>query len=160
MTKRKVNKEFQIRDIWHSQLRLSKKRGYFPPQYTKQQLIDWCLAQPLYHTLHANWVSSGFQRNLAPSIDRKDDYQPYSLTNIQLMTAEQNLQKSFRDTVNGVLNKRSYAVIQRNLDGSFVAQHASMNIAGRSVGAINGSMVSAVCNGLRATAHGYLWEKI
>lgn len=158
MSKRKLNKEFQIRDIWHNQLFLCKKRNYLPPQYTKQQLIDWCLNQQLYHTLHSAWVASGFQRNLTPSIDRIDDYQTYSLNNIQLMTAGDNLKKSFQDTFNGVLNKRSKAVNQLTMLGTLVATYPSCNIAGRSVGAINGSMISAVCRGVRNHAHGYLWQ--
>lgn len=158
MSRRKLNKEFQIRDIYHNQLRTSKKRRHPAPAYSVDDLKQWCLAQPLYHSLHAAWVASGFQRSLAPSVDRKDDYQPYSLNNIQLMEAGENLQKSFEDTFNGVLTKRSKGVIQRNLDGSFVAQYQSMNLAGRAVGAVNGAMISAVCKGKRQSAHGFLWE--
>ena len=159
MTKRKLNKEFQIRDIYHNQLKTSQRRGHLPPSYTVNDLKQWCLAQPLYHQLHSTWVSSGFLRSLTPSIDRLDDYKPYALNNIQLMTAGENLQKSFRDTSSGILNKRSTAVVQKTLDGVFVAEYPSMNLAGRSVGAVNGSMISAVCNGIRCSAHGYRWER-
>ena len=158
MTKRKLNKEFHIRDIYHNQLKTSSKRGYPPPAYYVDDLKQWCLSQSLYHALHAAWVASGFVRMLAPSVDRLDDYLPYSLTNIQLMTAGDNLQKSFIDTFNGVLTKRSTGVIQKSLDGTELAKFPSMNLAGRAVGAANGSRISAVCKGKRASAHGYLWS--
>ena len=156
--RRKLIKEFHIMGIYHSQLRLCKERGYVPPAYTAQELQAWCLAQTKYHDLHAQWVASGFKRLFSPSIDRLDDYKSYSLDNIQLMTSGDNLKKSFNDTFNGVLNKRSKAVIQKTLSGDFVAEFPSCNIAGRSLGKINGSSIVAVCQGKRTKAHGYLWE--
>ena len=158
MSRRKLNKEFQIRDIYHNQLRTSAKRGHPPPSYTVDELKQWCLAQPIYHALHATWVAASFSRSLTPSIDRLNDYAPYSLGNIQLMTAGENLKKSFKDTFDGVLTKRSMRVIQKSLDGTILAEFPSMNLAGRAVGAANGSRISAVCKGKRASAHGYLWE--
>ncbi len=145
-------------DIYHNQLRLCKERGYPPPTYTVKELQTWCLAQTKYHELHAQWVDSGFQRMLSPSIDRLNDYKSYSLDNIQLMASGDNLKKSFNDTVNGILNKRSKAVIQKTLSGDFVAEFPSTNLAGRSLGKINGSSITAVCLGKRKKAHGFIWE--
>ena len=158
MAKRKLNKEFQIRDIYHNQLRLCKNRGYPPPTYSVQQLKDWCLSQQKYHDLHNDWVRSNFDRMLSPSIDRINDYKTYSLNNIQLMTSGDNIRKGHHDAFNGINTKRSVAVIQKTLDGVFIQEFVGTNIAGRSLGKINGSMITAVCNGKRKTAYGFLWE--
>lgn len=160
MNVRKLNKAFQIRDIYHNQLRLCRERGYPPPAYNLEELQQWCLSQPIYHALHAAWVAADFKRSLSPSIDRLDDYQTYSLTNIQLMTSGENLAKSFKDTREGVLNKRSKRVAQKTLDGQLVAVHPSMNLAARSLGKTNGGMICAVIKGKRTQAHGYLWELV
>lgn len=158
MSKRKLIKERHIQDIYLNQLGSSSRRNIGAVQYTKQELTDWCLAQPLYHSLHADWVASGFLRELAPSVDRKDDYLPYSLSNIQLMTAKQNLDKGFADRAAGVNNKLSTSVDQFTLDGVYVATYPSCNLAGRAMGKINGSSIAAVCTGKRNKAHGYVWK--
>ncbi len=160
MTKRKLNKEFQIRDIYHNQLQSSKRRGMSLPSYTVDELKEWCLAQPKYHDLHDAWVKSGFQRSLSPSVDRTDDYQPYSLNNITLMTSDENLKKAFKDCFEGRNTKRSKGVIQEDLNGNFIDQYPSCNLAGRAVGAINGSRVSAVCRNIRNKAHGFKWRYV
>ena len=45
---------------------------------------------------------------LAPSIDRKDDYKPYTFDNIQLTTWQQNKAKGHEDCKNGINNKHDY----------------------------------------------------
>lgn len=158
MSKRKLVKERHIQDIYLNQVRSSERRKLGTIQYTKEELTNWCLAQPLYHILHADWVANNFLRELAPSVDRKDDYKPYSLCNIQLMTAKQNLDKGFADRAAGINTKMSTAVEQYTLDGSYVATFPSCNLAGRALGKINGSSISAVCSGKRGKAHGYIWK--
>ena len=158
MSKRKLKKEFHIRDIHFNQRATSKKRGHPPPSYTIAELTEWCLARPLYHTLHATWVQSGFVRLLAPSIDRIDDYKPYSIDNIQLMTAGENLKKAFKDCTRGANTKRSKGVIQETLDGVYVATYPSLNFAGRAMGAVNGSDICAVCLNKANSAFGFKWR--
>lgn len=158
MAKRKLNKLFHIRDIHFNQCGSAKRRNIAPPNYTIEELQQWCLAQPQYHKLHEDWVNSGFQRNMAPSIDRKDDYKGYTLDNIQLMTAKENLDKAFTDCASGKNTKRSLGVDQFTLTGEFIKRFPSMNLAGRALNAVNGSMISAVCNGKRNSAHGFSWK--
>lgn len=158
MTKRKLNKELHIRDIWFNQKGSAKRRNLGGVQYTREQLTEWCLAQPLYHQLHDAWVQSNFLRELAPSIDRKDDYKPYSLDNIQIMTAKENLSKAFKDRFDGVNTKMSTSVHRMDEAGVILETYPSCNAAGRAMGATNGAMVSAVCSGKREHAHGFRWS--
>ena len=158
MSKRKLNKKFHIRDIHFNQRNSSKRRGHPPPDYTIEELVDWCFKQPKYHALHDAWVLSGFIRLLAPSIDRIDDYKPYTLSNIQLMTASENLKKAFKDCAKGINTKRSKGVIQETLDGVYIATYPSLNFAGRAMGAVNGSDISGVCSNKANSAFGYKWR--
>lgn len=158
MSKRKLIKERHIQDIFLNQKRTAVKRGLGLPSYTKEELTQWCLAQPRYHALHAAWVTSGFIRTLAPSVDRKDDYKGYSLDNIQLMTAKQNLDKAFKDCYDGVNTKRSRAVDQLDSVGNIIKSFPSCNMAGRAMGAINGSTIVQACLGKIRTAYGYTWQ--
>ena len=79
--------------VFHNQVKSSKRRGHNPPDYTRFDLYSWTLAQPNWETLYNNWMQSGWQTNLVPSIDRLDDTLPYSFNNIQLMTWKENNDK-------------------------------------------------------------------
>lgn len=72
--------------IYTNQVGSSKDRNHPAPAYTKAELTKWLLAQPLYHTLHSQWVSFCYYKWLTPSVDRIDSTKPYTLDNIQLMT--------------------------------------------------------------------------
>ena len=146
-----------ITRIYNSQLFNSKNRNHPLPSYTKDQLRNWILSQLKFHVLYDNWVKSGYEKDLKPSIDRKDDYKGYSLDNIQLMTFRENMEKGFKDCKNGLNNKRSRAVRQFNKDGLFIKEYHSINFAGRKTG-ISASNIGACCNKKLKSAGKYLWE--
>ena len=52
----------------------------------------------------------------------------------------------------------SQVVKQLTLDGVMIATHTSVNEAGRSLGKINGSHISACILGKRKSAYGFTWE--
>lgn len=158
MSKRKLNKERHIQDIYFNQKQSSIKRGIKPPSYTKQELQEWCLNKPIYHKLHADWVASGFIRALAPSIDRIDDYDGYTLNNLQIMTAKENLDKGFKDRFNGINTKISKGVYQLDSEGKILNAYPSCNAAGRAMGAVNGSDISRACLSETRTAYGFNWK--
>ena len=98
--------------IYGHQVSHSKARGHNAPNYTKKELINWCLSQIKFHSLYYLWVESNYNKWDSPSCDRKDDYKPYSLNNLQLLTWLENKRKSELDRKNGVLNKTNKAIKQ------------------------------------------------
>ncbi|RKZ95598.1 MAG: hypothetical protein DRQ46_08240 [Gammaproteobacteria bacterium] len=145
----------QIQGMFGTQVRRSIKKQYPLPAYTEQELIDWCMGQSLYFKLHKGWEQSGYDRWLAPSCDRIDDYKPYTLDNIQLMTWKENFDNGNRNRKNGKNNKMSVAVLQINR--RTVTKYNSSWEAQRHTGISQGNII-AVCKGKRKTAGGYQWK--
>ncbi len=135
----------------------SIRRGDNPPEFTLSELREWALKQIIFHDLHDKWVESGFHRDEAPSFDRTDDYQGYSLSRLKLMPWHENKKKGMSDIKNGINNKQNKSVIQMTLDGLFVAKHYSISQAGRDT-VINFRSISLCCLGKLKTAGGFKWE--
>ena len=74
----------KIKSLYRDQKTNCVKRKHVPPTYTQEELIEWCMDQSVFHTLHKKWKKSGYMRELAPSCDRIDDYKGYSFCNIDL----------------------------------------------------------------------------
>lgn len=155
----------KIYSVYHQQVSRSKKYTWQLPAYTKEQLLDWVLAQPTANLLFENWEKSNYAKHLAPSIDRLDDYKPYSLTNIQLTTWEYNNQKGKEHKLKGLNTKATKPVNQYTLGGEFVKKYHSMMEAQRQTG-IDNAKISACCVGYRIakgyqkpvhTAGGFKW---
>ena len=146
-----------LTQIYTDQKKTSKQRKDPPPRYSKKELKDWLFSQDLFNKLFDEWVKSNYSKNKKPSVDRKNDYKGYSLSNIQLMTWGENKCKSYKDIKNGINNKRSKAVIQYNLDGSFVNRFHSIMEAERETGFFNRYIVS-VCKGRRYHHKNYIWK--
>jgi hypothetical protein len=105
-----------------------------------------------------NWVESGYNTKFVPSIDRLDDYKPYTFDNIQLTTWVYNDNKHKSDRKLGVNNKINQGVIQYQL-GEIINQFHSLMEAERQTGICH-SNISKCINGKAGTAGGYSWEKI
>lgn len=146
-----------ISRIYGSQKNSSKDRGYPYPSYTRQELRDWMFSQKKFHELYDDWVASGYDKMMSPSCDRIDDYVSYTLSNIQLMTWQENKDKGHRDRKNGINNKASKAVICFRLDDGLCGDFLSIAQASRTL-SINQSNIYQCCIGNRETAGGYLWE--
>ena len=147
-----------ITRIYGSQKYSSKDRGHVPPNYSKEKLKDWILAQTNFESLFNNWVSSGYLKDLVPSCDRKDDYQGYSLDRLTLTSWGEHNKKSWSDRKNGANNKDSKAVFQYTKEGSFIKEHHSIQHADRETG-INASNISQCCLGRKyKSAGGYVWR--
>jgi hypothetical protein len=105
-----------IRLIYSNQKTASKKRGYDLPNYSFDSLKDWAFSQKIFHELYSDWLASGYNKYLTPSFDRKDDYKPYTLNNLQIMTWRENNLKGTLDVKRGVNNKRNRAVMGINIE--------------------------------------------
>jgi len=67
-----------------------KKRGHLNPTYSLNELRDWLFSQDEFHKIYDEWVESGYDRWKRPSCDRLDDYKPYSLDNMRIVSWRDN----------------------------------------------------------------------
>lgn len=145
-----------ISRIYYNQKKSSKKRGYAFPEFSKEQLIDWVRSQPNFPEMFRDWVSSDYHTDLTPSLDREDDYKPYTLNSISLTTWGDHNKKSYRDVREGKNNKRSKSVISINRHGERTEYYSIME-ASRRTGA-GQSHITSVCKGKRKFAGKLQWE--
>ena len=76
------SKQGVIQTIYDSQKQSSIRRKHSLPSYSKQELIEWLENNNSFNSLYTRWVESNYQKDLKPSIDRLDDFKPYTLDNI------------------------------------------------------------------------------
>ncbi len=146
-----------INKIYSGQKESSKIRKYNPPTYSNEELKKWITDQPLFDKLFKEWVLSDYKKDLKPSVDRINDYLPYTFSNIQLTTWSENRNKSYHDRINGINNKGSISVVQYSLCGKFINEFYSIKEAERQT-KINHRHISEVANGHRKTSGGYVWK--
>ena len=150
-------KEGLISNAYTNQIGSSKKRCHVMPDYSQGQLTEWALKQPVFHALFDTWEKSGYEKELIPSFDRLDDYEPYTLSNIQITTWHENKQKGHDDIRNGINNKQSKAVIGINITTGKTTEHHSIHQAERVLG-ISIQSISACCLGKQKTTGGFEWK--
>lgn len=150
-----------IRKIYSGQRKNCRHRKHDMPNYSKDELLSWVSTQPLFFVLYEQWVESGFQKDLVPSIDRKDDYKSYTFENIQIMTWIENRVKSYTSEKTiasricfGIEGKQTY---QFSLDGKFISVFESSYIAGKET-AISHRNIGACCRNELLSAGGFLWS--
>jgi len=151
-------------DIKGNQVASSKKRGHTPPSYTTVELLDYLTNEPKFNKLYDNWCNSNYDTKLKPSIDRVDDFKPYTFDNIQLMTWAENRAKAALDKRNGVGTQGIHCkpVNQLSLQGTHIQTYYSTAEAEKQTG-IKGIAAVARKAGSksgkrRLTAGGYKWE--
>jgi hypothetical protein len=154
----KRTKKGLVLKIYKSQISRSKARGYAKPDYSLNELREWVFSQDNFNEIYESWVLSDYKKMLIPSCDRLDDYKPYSLPNIRLVTWQENKSKSYCDRKNGLNNKHSKYVAQFNIDGELISGYYSTKQAERETGVANTS-ISACCLGKRKTAGGFIWKR-
>ena len=57
---------------------------------SRDEFYDWSMADPEFHRLFDEWVESGYERKLSPSVDRKDSSQGYEIENMEWVTHSEN----------------------------------------------------------------------
>ena len=147
-----------VRRIYFAQRASSTHRGHALPTYSKDQLHTWLLSQPNFDVIYAAWVKSGFNKQLRPSIDRKDDYIGYTIANIQLMTWRENAEKGIVDRKSGKNTKLCRSIVQLDVTNKKELQtFRSIKEAGESLN-IDSSHIGKCCRGKGKTAGGFLWQ--
>ena len=153
-------KQTLLTSILYSQHRSSKKRGHTPPNYTKQEFLDWALSQPTFHKLYTNWITNGCPRHLLPTCDRLDDYKGYSLNRLEFVTLTDNIKRSACSTDFSLRKSRvadRKPVNQLTLSGELLSTYPSISNASKQTG-FKTSAISCVCNGKHKTHKGFIWE--
>ena len=148
-----------VKSLYANQKAKSRKRNHPPPSYTEDELFDWVTSQLNFKSMYSSWVSSGYLTDFKPSIDRVDDYKPYTLSNIALVTTKENIDRYYKDAKEGINVKSATAVNQYTFDGVFVASHHSYMAAARSLGHSSVGNIRNVAEGLGKTAYGFLWKR-
>lgn len=145
-----------IRVIYKTQVRNSKTRNMDLPSYTKEQLKEW-LYNNNFEKLYNDWVNSGFEKAMKPSVDRLDDFKPYSFENIRLVTWEENRKKQNMDITNGTgtSGRSCKPVIQYDGNGNILAEYHSFSFARRVMGY---SMERCLKNGRPSRKDGTYWK--
>lgn len=144
-----------IRVIYKSQNANSKRRGHPKPSYCKDWFTNW-LYDNGFKLLYDNWVSSGYLKDFKPSVDRLDDYKPYTKDNIRLVKWKDNKDKQTQDILlaKSTSGERCKPVIQYDSNGNFIAEYISFSSAKR----INGySMERAIKSG-KTDRKGFKWR--
>ena len=145
-----------VRVSYNGQTSRSATRGYGHPDYSKSELKDWLTKNIVFSKLFQEWESSGYEKDLRPSIDRIDDYAGYTFSNIQLMTFKENREKGDRDRISGANTKQSRAVNKYDMEGNFIEQFHSLASAGRSIG--GNYNISSCCSGKHEYIKGFKWR--
>jgi hypothetical protein len=60
------------------------------PLLARQEFYGWANASPAFHRLWDDWVASGHDRKLTPSVDRIDSQQGYHVQNMEWVTHSEN----------------------------------------------------------------------
>lgn len=148
-----------VSNIYNDQKNNSKRRGHSSPKYTKEELYEWMIKNN-FENFYIQWVNSGYKKDFRPSIDRLDDFKPYSLDNIRLTIWLENKRKKYNDFKNGTGTSgmsKCKKINQLSLDGKIIRTFVSARQASRELG-INYKNISNACIGNLKTFKGYKWE--
>ena len=145
--------------IHEHQVSKSIKRNHPPPNYTREGLHQWMVLQVGFEILYLDWIANNFIKWFKPSCDRLDDYKPYTLDNIRVVTWKVNFDKAHLDRKNGINNKNSKAVIGTHLKTKNIVEFYSAKQAQRELG-IHQRDISKCCTKKygRLSAGGYSWN--
>ncbi|AUR86481.1 hypothetical protein NVP1085O_30 [Vibrio phage 1.085.O._10N.222.51.E3] len=124
-----------FRVMYKTQKRHQRLRGHGDMPYTKQELVSWCKDNG-FDSLFENWIKSGHDKWLKPSVDRINDFYGYSFCNIRLGTWRQNKDHQSSDILSGIGTSglRCKPVQKIASDGLVICEYVSRSSAVRDVG--------------------------
>ncbi len=149
-----------IAALYYDQRGSSVSRGHPYPAYSKKDFYDWIMSQPDFHHIYHLWRISNFDSMLKPSVDRLDDFEPYTFSNIRVVTWFENRRKQWDDIRNGTGTSgkaHCKSVIQYTTEGILVREYHSAAYASRE-SSVSQFHISSVCRGARRSAGGYIWR--
>lgn len=144
--------------VYKRQRRSSRERNHLFNAYTLVELKKWVFSQEIFHALHKEWTESGYDIKKTPSLDRLDDYKPYTLDNLRVVTWEVNDKRYHEDRKAGINNKTNIAVKQYSPSGELIQEFHSHAHAERMTG-LNMKTIADCSQGKIETAFGYIWKR-
>jgi hypothetical protein len=57
---------------------------------SREEFYEWSINNPDFHRLYEEWVDSGYDRKLSPSVDRIDSSKGYETSNMEWVTHSEN----------------------------------------------------------------------
>ena len=144
--------------IYSNQKSNAKKRGRLIPNYTKEDLKKW-LYNNGFKILYDTWEKANYDIKLVPSCDRLNDYEDYSLSNIRLVTWNENNIKHYNDVKFGINTKFTKSIKGINIENGETKHYFSLAQASRELN-INRSGISNNLRGKTQSSGGYKWELI
>lgn len=119
--KNKATKSGWCSNIYNNMKQRNKKKFGKELPFSKEEFVHWIDEnyKEKFDEMFQNYVDSGCDKYLVPSIDRVDDYDSYHFENMQLLTWEQNDIKG----TNGIKNKVSCAEVGKKYCSKIVAQY-------------------------------------
>ena len=147
-----------VSTIYQGQMNRSKKRGHHLPKYSRDELYNWCVEQENFIELFNKWKESCCDKKKSPSIDRLDDSKGYCFTNIRLVSFQENMNKSHKDSKDGTGTRETVVVLQYTKKGEFIREFRSVAFASRELNIIQQNIFK-VLNGERNSAGGFIWIK-
>lgn len=124
-----------LRVMYKTQKRNNILRGYGDMEYSKSELGEW-LSNNGFDDMYSDWVSSGFIKDLKPSVDRIDSEAGYSIGNIRLVTWRENRMSQYDDIKkgSGSSGKRCKPLLKISHNGCILKEYPSYNEAKRDAG--------------------------
>ena len=119
-------------------------------EFNLESFRTWLESTPIKR-IYEKWKASGFKRELRPSVDRINPLLGYKLTNMQVITAQENRRKG--DKEKEILWGKAVVAIKDRKAWCFDSIKSASERTG-----INRNNISSACNGKRKTAGGYKWE--
>jgi hypothetical protein len=144
--------------VYTNQINNSKRRGHSLPTYTTGELLLWAESNNLVSLMNA-WALSHYSLEKRPSVDRLNENLGYSLSNIRLVTWQENHERNSFEVFHGKPTPRTRRCRQLTLDGQVVAEYFNVSEAARQNG-LRRSAISNVCNGRKHKTGGFQWEHI
>lgn len=152
MTKYRKTKKGLIRNLYCGIKQRATETGK-ELSFSSQAFFRWCMVSRKFHALYIGWVKADFERNVKPSIDRKNPLIGYRFDNIQVMTYWDNILK-------GRLEQElliGRPIIQTSLDGIEIERFASVRRAANELKLSQGN-ISMVLAGLRNKTGGFSFK--
>lgn len=149
--------------IYSNQKTNSKRRGHTNPDYSTRELREWLYSQPEYNRLYSEWVESEYDRLKAPSCDRINDSEGYSLSNIKLMTWAENKAKGHMDIRSMKISNRTLLngghcpIDKLSLAGDIIETYISQSEAARKNNVYQANIHKCLIGKIKTTG-GFKWQ--
>ncbi len=146
-----------IVEMFKRMKRNSKARKHDLPHFNKLEFKNWLLFKTDFYTLYKDWKNSDFHKDKVPSVDRIDDYKPYSFDNIRLVTWKENNTKAYKDRKEGINNKNNTVVLKFSDDMQLINCYYSLAFAA-SENNTHRSCIRRCCKNKNAKSNGFYWR--